>query len=106
MGRYLGEIQKAGNSEPNTKALESLPSMHKKVASRKIAPPVVSGGIGGILAGSISVKMVPPFDYDVIIPEQLAGNAVTTSVSASRLTRQMSMSAMSSSEPGFNGGGM
>jgi hypothetical protein len=106
MGKYLGEIQKAANSGPNAKALDALLSMHKKLASRKIAPPMVAGGIGGILAGSISVKVVPPFDYDVIIPEQLAGDPVTTSVSASRLTGQMSMSAMSSSEPGFNGGGM
>lgn len=109
MSKYINEIRKAGNGEANiakTKALDGLLSMHKKLASQKIAAPVVAGELGGILGGSISVKAVPPFDYDVIIPEQLAGNEVTTTVSASRLTGQMSMSALSSSEPGFNGGGM
>ncbi len=109
MAECLSEIQKAAKSETqkgDAQALDRLLSMHKKLASQKLTLPNFPRGVGGILAGSISVKVVPPYDYDVIIPSVLAGNEPTISGSADRITGKMSVSAVSSSDFGFNGGGM
>jgi hypothetical protein len=107
MTKYLTELQKAGEPQPgrgNTKALEGLLSAHKKLASQKLVAPKIPIGLGGVYGG-FSVQVVPPYDYDQVISEPYDAPGATISGSANRLTGQLAVSAVSSSEPGYNGGG-
>lgn len=110
MAKYLKRIQ--GVAQPNvddphrSKALDGLLGIHKRLTKNKLAAPHVLGGLGGILQGRISVKVTPPYDYDVILRTVLAGPEPTLSASADKYTGQMSVNCASSSERGFNGGSM
>jgi hypothetical protein len=108
--RLLGEIQGLhlphGHDPKNAKAIAALLASHEKLAAKKLVPPVVKGGIGGTLAGEISATLVPPFDFDVVIPTQLAGPPAEVSGLSSKVSGQMTASAVSSSTRGFGGGSM
>jgi hypothetical protein len=110
MAKHLNVIEKPPKpdiSNPQTvKALDGLLALHKKLAGQMIPPPKIPGGLGGIFPGTISVKVVPPFDYDIIIPTVLAGNEPTLSGSSNKDTGQMSASCITATKPGFNGGSM
>ncbi len=108
--KQLSELE--GSSLPDlsdpkkAKALAALLASHEKLAGQKLAAPVVKGGLGGVLAGEISATLVPPFDFDVVIPTELAGPPADVSGSSSKASGQMSASAISSSDHGFGGGSM
>lgn len=108
--RLLDEIQgshlRHGDDPKKAKAIAGLLASHEKLAAQQLVPPVVKGGIGVTLAGEISATLVPPFDFDVVIPTQLAGPPADISGSSSKVTGQMSASAVSSSTHGFGGGSM
>jgi hypothetical protein len=94
MAKYLSQLQKSSGpdqSDPHTaKALDGLLGMHKKLAGQKLAVPKMPGGLGGILSGTISATVVPPFDYDVTIPTVIDGDPTVT-LSADKDTGQMSV---------------
>ena len=110
MAKYLGQAQGSGKSDTKdprvTQSLDSLLGIHQKLAKQKLVAPQVPGGFGGILPGHITVTVVPPFDYDVIIPTVLAGNQPTLDGSSDKNTGKMSASAITATQPGFNGGSM
>jgi len=95
----------AVNDPANKKALDGLLRWHKKLAAKKLAFPKVSVEVGGLIPGSISGTVVPPFDFADTIPS-LGANVSnpTLSVSAS-VNGQISASAASSQATGFNTGG-
>ncbi|HMH17467.1 MAG TPA: hypothetical protein VK572_04890 [Burkholderiales bacterium] len=94
--KYFGQIQKPRPvKDPKAaRAMEGLLGIHKKLAKRKLAAPKLAGEVGGILGGSFSVKVVPPFDYAYTIPFLTAGNPSLVG-SANKNTGQMSGSAVS-----------
>jgi hypothetical protein len=67
---YLSEVQRSVKSaagDPQTaKAVDGILGIHKKLAKHKLAPPNVLGGPGGVVAGSMSVTVTPPFDFEDI----------------------------------------
>src|SRR6185369_11906693 len=87
-------------------SLEGMLALHQKLAKQKLVAPKVPGGLGGLLPGQIVVTTVPPFDYSVIIPTTLAGNAPALEGASDKNTGMMSASAISASQKGFNGGSM
>jgi hypothetical protein len=108
MAKHLGQAQ--GFLAPDisdaqiARPLDDLLGIHQKLAKQKILAPRVPGGLGGILPGRITATVVPPFDYDVIIPSILAGNEPTLEGSSDKITGKMSGSAFTSTKRGFNGG--
>jgi hypothetical protein len=110
MSKYLGGIQGATKPNPNdprvAQSLDGLLGMHQKLAKQKLLAPKVPGGLGGIFPGRITVTVVPPFDYSVVIPTSLAGHDAIREASSDRNTGKMNASAITSSEPGFGGGSM
>ncbi len=110
MAKHLSVIQKPSKidlADPQTaKAVDGLLALHKKLAGQKIPPPKIPGDIGGIFPGTISAKVVPPFDFDAKIPTVLAGNQPTLSGSTDKNTGQMSVSCITATQHGFNGGSM
>jgi hypothetical protein len=103
-GGLKGASTVAVNDPANKKALDRLLAWHKKVAAKKLAFPKVPVDVGGLIPGSISGTVVPPFDFADSIPA-LAANVSnpTLSVSAS-VNGRISASATSSQSPGFNAG--
>jgi hypothetical protein len=75
-------------SDPRSlKAQDALLALHGKFAKQKLLPPSVSLDTGGITGGRISVKVVPPFDFTVVIADpgiQGGFEAVPGTVSASK----------------------
>jgi hypothetical protein len=110
MAKFLGQARasaRPGAVSPEAgRAQESLLEKHKRLAKQKIAAPKVLGGLGGVLPGQITVTVVPPFDYDVIIPTVLAGPEPTLEGTSNKNTGQMSLSAITATQRGFNGGSM
>jgi hypothetical protein len=108
--KHLSELQGSSlpddNDPKRAKAIAALLASHEKLAGQKLAAPVVKGGLGGVLAGEISATLVPPFDFDVVIPTELAGPPADIAATASKASGQMSVSAVSSSDHGFGGGSM
>src|SRR4030095_9720292 len=104
MAKFLGQSQ--GQSKPDAKASDGLLGIHRKLAKQKLVPPRVRGGLGGVLPGRITATIVPPFDYNIVIPTRLAGNDATIEASSNRLTGQMNASAITNTKKGFNGGSM
>ena len=89
----------------NKKSLDELLSLHKKLASAKLAFPKVPGGAGGIFPGSYSGTVVPPFDFADTIPTRLAGvSDPVLSVSASVNGQISASAATANANTGFNGG--
>jgi len=109
MAKSLGRAQ--GLSKPDlanpatARAVDDLLALHQKLASKKLQIPAVPGGLGGVLAGSISARATPPYDFDVSL-DTILGEAgqPTLSSSVNKDTGQMSVSAISSTDRGFNGG--
>jgi hypothetical protein len=110
MSKFLGEAQGVTKPDPKdprtSQSLDGLLGIHHKLAKQKVLAPKVPGGLGGIFPGQITVTVVPPFDYDIVIPTSLAGNDAIREASSNRNTGQMSASAITSSEKGFGGGSM
>src|SRR5262245_53962167 len=110
MAKHLGQVQ--GVLSPDirdaqiVRPLDDLLAIHRKLAKQKILAPRVAGGLGGILPGRITVTVVPPFDYNVILSSILAGNQPTLEGSSDKNTGKMSGSAITATQPGFNGGSM
>jgi hypothetical protein len=107
--KHLSEIQgplPTDDDPKKAKGIAALLASHEKLAAQKLAAPVVKGGLGGVLAGEISATLVAPFDFDVVIPTELAGPPADVSGSSSKASGQMSASAISSSDHGFGGGSM
>jgi hypothetical protein len=109
MAKHLGRTQKACPPEaddPKTqKALDGLLGIHQKLAAKSLAAPKVPTFPGGILAGGITAKVVPPFDYDVVIPGTVTGEPTATG-SSNKITGEMSASCFTTDQPGFNMAGM
>jgi hypothetical protein len=99
-------VVKPSTDPKQAQSLDALLEAHKKLAKKKIPPPSVVGGLGGVLAGEITATVVPPFDFDQVIPTRLAGNNATLDASASKNTGAISVSAITATQKGFNGGGM
>ena len=110
MAKYLGRAQGGTQSDSGgagaDRAQAGLLRTHKKLARQKLAAPNVLGEFGPMLPGQISVTVVPPFDYDVIIPSTLAGNPHTLQGASNKNTGKMSLGAITDDQPGFNGGSM
>ena len=105
LDRATGSLPPKDAGERQT-SIDALRALHAKLAKEKILPPRIRGGLGGILPGQITVTVVPPFDYQVIIPTRLAGPDATLDGSADKNTGQMSGSAITSTARGFGGGSM
>ncbi|HYM36053.1 MAG TPA: hypothetical protein VET48_11690 [Steroidobacteraceae bacterium] len=103
---HAGGVVKPGNDPKQAQSLDALLDIHKKLAKQKILPPSAAGGLGGVLAGEITATVVPPFDFDQVIPTRLAGNSATLDASANKNTGAISVSAITATQKGFNGGGM
>ena len=88
------------------RAIENLLRTHKALAKSKIAAPKIPGGLIDVLPGQITATIVPPFDYDVIIPTVLAGNEPTLEGASDRNTGRMNVGAVTAMQRGFNGGSM
>lgn len=110
MAKHLAELEgwtPPDYSDPKTaKSVAAVRALHEKLAKQKLAAPGFKGGLGGILAGEISARIVAPFDFDVVIPTELAGPAADVSGASNKSTGQMTASAVSSMTPGFGGGSM
>ena len=111
MTKYLSQAQglaKSGTDSASVcRAQDSLLKDHEKLAKKKLAVPKVLGGVGGLLPyNTIRATVFPPFDYDVIVPSMLAGNALTLEATSEKNTGEMSLNAITATESGFNGGGM
>lgn len=104
MAKYFGQAQ--GPIKRDARAMEGILGIHQKLAKQKLVAPRVHGGIGGIFPGRITVNVVPPFDYAILIPGKLAGNDPTLAGSSDKNTGQMSASAITATKRGFNGGSM
>lgn len=109
--KYLSQAQ--GLAQTNTdsaqvrRAQDSLLKNHEKLAKKKLATPKILSGVGGLLPyNQIRSTVYPPFDYDVIIPSMLAGNNPILEGIANKNTGKMSLDAITTTESGFNGGGM
>jgi hypothetical protein len=105
--RFRDELYKKSNPIPNDpaskKALDGLLAIHQKLASKKIVAPAVAAELGGILAGRITAKVTPPFDYALSIPTVISGQTVLKSTA--NVNGQISASAVTSFD-GRNAGSM
>ncbi len=85
MAKHWSQIQDGSKPDihdsQTTEALDGLLGLHKKLGSRKLAGPRVPDEIGGLLPGSISARVTPPFDYAITIPTVINGNPVVTASS-------------------------
>ena len=104
LGQLKGASTVAVNDPANKKALDGLLSWHKKLAGRKLLFPKVPAGLGGFLPGSISGRLVPPFNFADSIPTLLANVSNPTLSASASVNGQISASAVTSPTPGFNGG--
>lgn len=107
MAKYLGEIHgevKPPSSDPKTaKALKGLLGIHEKLANQKLAPPQVPLGTGGI---NYTVTVTPPYDYYPKPSTTVDTGALEPILTGSPdpTTGQLSSSAVTLSQPGYNGG--
>ncbi len=111
MAKYLDKAKSLSNSDAGSarvsRAQNSLLKNHENLVKKNLAEPKVLGGIGGILQhNQIRATIFPPFDYDVIIPSMLTGNAPILEGTSEKNTGKMSLSAITATESGFNGGSM
>jgi hypothetical protein len=106
LGQARGPIGPDVPSDQAGRAHKSLLQTHEALAKRRLPSPKIPGGLGEIFPGQITATVVPPFDYDVIIPTVLAGNEPTLQGASDRNTGQMSGSAITATQKGFNGGSM
>lgn len=110
MNRYLGAAQDLAPSDNNDprveKAQAALLKAHERLAGQRLAIPAIAGDFSGLLPGQIRATIVPPFDYDIIIPTRLAGPDVELEATSDRRTGKMKCSAVSTQERGFQGGSM
>ncbi len=111
--RLMNQFRRAqgGTEKPPTgpkvdKALSSLLTEHKRLAKQKLAIPRRIGGFDALLPGQIRATVVPPFDYDIVIPSRLAGNDAILEATSTRQTGAMSLSAVTPIERGRSGGSM
>jgi len=111
MTKYLDQAQGSAKTDNDSasvcRARDSLLKNHKKLTKKKLAVPKVLGHGNGVLPyNTIRATVFPPFDYDVIIPSMLAANAPTLEGTSEKNTGNMSLSAITATESGLNGGGM
>lgn len=110
MTRQLGQARgfpKADSGSARVgRGRDALLKTHERLAKKELAVPKALGALGGLVFGQVSVTVVPPFDYDVVIPTKLAGNEATIEGTSDRRTGKMSVSAITATERGFNGGSM
>jgi hypothetical protein len=88
------------------RAQDGLRKLHDKLARQKVSVAKLPAGSGSVFPGAVTVTVVPPFDYDIIIPSTLAGTAPTLHGTSSKATGNMDLSAVSATEKGFGGGSM
>jgi hypothetical protein len=86
------------------RAQDALRKLHEKLAKQKISVAKVPAAAGGVFPGAVSVTVVQPFDYDILIQGSLAGPPATLQGSSSKNTGKMDLSAVSSMTKGFGGG--
>jgi hypothetical protein len=95
--KYWSQIQKPGrpvDDDPRVaRSIDGLLAMHRTRAKRKLAAPRLPGGLGGILGGSFSAKVTPPYDYAYSVSFPRSGRPILTG-SANRNTGQLSGSAV------------
>jgi len=103
-GKLKGASTVAVKDPVNKKALDELLRWHKKLAGRKLVFPKVPGEAGGLIPGSISGTVVPPFDFADSIPTLLANVSNPTLSVSANVNGQIMASAATSQAPGFNGG--
>ena len=112
MAKRLGSARGASEKYDDTRtaaadrARDGLLKEHQRLARRALAAPRVAGDFVGWLPGRIRATIVPPFDYEVVIPTLLAGNEPDLQGDSDRTTGKMSLGAVTATERGFNGGSM
>ena len=104
--RAQGCETNAPGSPRTDKALDLLLKDHKRLARQKLARPRSVGDFGALLPGQIRATIVPPYDYDIIIPSRLAGNDAILQATSDRRTGLMDLSAVTANERGRSGGSM
>ena len=91
--KYLSKIRKPmakADSKEIGRAVDGQRAMAAKLAKRKLIVPRTSLEVGGVLAGSYSVRLAPPYDYASTQP--YTSNPEETA-SANRFAGQMGCSA-------------
>lgn len=88
------------------KALEALLKDHQRLARKKLALPRHVRDFDALVPGQIRATIVPPYDYDNVIPSRLAGNDAILQATSDRRTGSMSLSAVTPNERGRSGGSM
>src|SRR5258708_23529773 len=110
MSKFLGDVQGTTRPDPNDprtgQALDGLLGIHQKLAKQKLLAPRVPGGLGASFPGRITVTVVPPFDYAIVIPGSLAGNDAIREATSDRNTGKNSANTLTSSNRVFGGDGM
>lgn len=88
-------------SDPKAKkALDELLALHRKLGKRPLAAPKIPIFPGGLLAGQISVKVTPPYDYALTIqtPPNNGFDEPATIAAAADKNGQLSCSAITVSD--------
>jgi hypothetical protein len=110
MAQHFGQARGSPEARAATpqarRAQDALRKLHDKLAKQKVSVAKLAPGIAGVFPSAVSVTVVPPFDYDIIIPGRLAGTEATIEGSSSKNTGRMELSAVTATEDGFGGGSM
>ena len=110
MNRYFGAAQDLAlpdNCDPRVeKAQAALLKTHERLARQRLAAPNIAGDFSGMLPGQIRATIVPPFDYDIIVPSKLGGADPDLEATSDRRTGKMKLSAVSTRDRVLHGGGM
>lgn len=104
--RALGGKAKTKADAAADRALESLLRDHDRLARQRLPLARNVGGFDGLLPGQIRATIVPPYDYDIVIPTRLAGNDADLDATSDRRTGSMTLSAVTANERGRSGGSM
>jgi hypothetical protein len=104
--RALGGKARSKADATTDRALESLLRDHERLARQRLPLASNVGGFDGLLPGQIRATIVPPYDYDIVIPTRLAGNDADLDATSDRRTGSMSLSAVTANERGRSGGSM
>lgn len=110
MNRYFAAAQDLAppdHCDPRVeKAQATLLKNHERLARKRLAAPNIAGDFSGMLPGQIRATIVPPFDYDIVIPSRLGGADADLEATSNRQTGKMRLSAVSTRERVLHGGSM
>lgn len=108
MAEHFGQARGLPEADAATpqarRGQDALRKLHDKLAKQKISVAKLPAATGGVFPGAVSVTVVPPFDYDILIQNSLAGVEPTLQGASSKNTGAMDLSAVSAMERGFGGG--